>query len=129
MFRNSIILTLGLLTSSVALADGHGHWGHHHGHHHHHGGYYPAYGGTFFYPPAPVVEYVPAPPVYYAPPPVVRYAPAYVAPAPVYYGGGGNGLVGGIVGGMAGYGLSGGDPLATGLGAAAGALIGNGSRY
>lgn len=121
MFRKVMILTCGLLASSAAFADHGRHEGYHHHHHGHHHGhhYYPAYRERIVYAP-PVVQYVPAPPVYYAP------------PAPRYYGydqRSAQGLLGGMVGSAVGYEMGRGDPLAAGLGAAAGAWIGNGSRY
>jgi len=119
-----------LFFSAWASADGghhHGHHGHHHGHHGHHHDHWRHHGGY-------VREYIPVERVYYgAPvpyyaPPVVQYAPVPVpAPRIGYYDQRtGTGLVGGVVGGVVGYELGGGDPLATGIGAAAGALIGNG---
>ncbi len=86
--------------------------------------YYPRPRPVVTYVPRPVVTYVPRPRVYYAPPP----------PPPVYYGRpqyngyappGTAGLAGGVIGGVVGYGLGNGDPLATGIGAAAGAYFGN----
>ncbi|MGJ0484962.1 MAG: glycine zipper 2TM domain-containing protein [Methylomicrobium sp.] len=114
-----------MMLPAAAFADGWGHghghgWGHHHHHHGHHVDYYPA----------PVVQYYPQPVVsYYAPPPPP--AVVYQAPAPVpYYSGGGrpstNGLAGGVIGGVLGYQFGSGDPLATGIGAAAGSYLGNG---
>ncbi|MGZ0079010.1 hypothetical protein [Methylomonas sp. YC3] len=116
MLKTTTVIVLGLLVSSAALAD-HEHWGHHHGHHHH-GHYRPMYREeVVYYQPAPVVEYVPAP-QYYAPP-----------PPPAYYGydqRSPQGLLGGMVGSAMGYQLGNGDPIAAGIGAAAGALLGNG---
>ena len=123
MFRLTKIIAISLLFSSAAFADDDD-WGYR-PHHHHHHEYYPNYGGGVVYAPAPVVQYVPAPVVEYVP---VQpyYAPP---PAPVYYGydrRSPQGLVGGMLGSMMGYEFSGGDPVATGLGAATGAWMGNG---
>ncbi len=63
----------------------------------------------------PIQNYVPPPaPQYYTPPP--RYNYRQVSP---------QGLVAGIAGGVIGYEISNGDPIMTGVGAAAGALLGN----
>ncbi|OAI04472.1 hypothetical protein [Methylomonas methanica] len=124
MFRMTKIMLIGLLFSSVALADDD--WGEHRHHRHHHHGhgygreYYPAYPVERVYVPERVVEYVPMQQHYYAPPP----------PPPVRYGGydqrSPQGLVGGLVGSAMGYEMGRGDPLAAGIGAAAGSWIGNG---
>jgi hypothetical protein len=124
MFRMTKIMLIGLLFSSVALADDD--WGEHRHHRHHHHGhgygreYYPAYPVERVYVPERVVEYVPMQQRYYAPPP----------PPPVRYGGydqrSPQGLVGGLVGSAMGYEMGRGDPLAAGIGAAAGSWIGNG---
>ncbi|MBD9359981.1 hypothetical protein [Methylomonas fluvii] len=124
MFRVTKIMLIGLLFSSVALADDD--WGEHRHHRHHHHGhgygreYYPAYPVERVYVPERVVEYVPIQQRYYAPPP----------PPPVRYGGydqrSPQGLVGGLVGSAMGYEMGRGDPLAAGIGAAAGSWIGNG---
>lgn len=126
MFSILKIIVLGLLCSSTVWADddwGDHHRGHGHGHHHrHHHEGYPQYRREIVYMPAPVVEYVPVAPRYYAPPP----------PPPVSYYGydqrSPHGLMGSMVGGAVGYEVGRGDPLAAGIGAAAGAFIGNG-RY
>lgn len=128
MFRFVNIIVFGLLFSSSTFAD-HRHWDeHHHGHHHghhahhrHHGhGYYPRYREEIVYVPERIVEYVPAQPRYYAPPP----------PPPVSYyrydQRSTQGLIGGMAGSAMGYELGRGDPLAAGIGAAAGAWLGNG---
>lgn len=122
MFRIAKIVAVSLLLSPVAFADGHG-WGHHHHHHRHghHHDYYPRYREEIVYVPERVVEYVPAP-RYYAPPPPPP-------PPPSYYGYDQRkptGLVGGMVGSVMGYEMGRGDPLAAGIGAAAGAWLGNG---
>lgn len=121
MWNKTLIAVLSLAFSSAALAD-HDDWGHHGGHHrhHHHHGHYPEYRERVIYyqpAPPPVVEYVPAP-AYYAPVPQPHYY-QYDQRNP-------QGLVGGMVGSAMGYHFGGGDPLAAGIGAAAGALLGNG---
>jgi len=112
MFRMAKIILLSLSIVSAALADGD--WGEHHHHRHHHG--YPAYSVERVYVPERVVEYVPVERRYYAPP--VRYD-YYDQRSP-------QGLVGGLVGSAMGYEMGGGDPLAAGIGAAAGSWLGNG---
>lgn len=85
------------------------------------GGYYGGYYGrpqiNNYYMPPPVYNYYPQPPVAYYPPPRR------------YYGGYGwgpqMGMAGGAIGSALGYEMSGGDPVAAGIGAAAGALLGN----
>ncbi|MGY6277425.1 hypothetical protein [Methylomonas sp. MgM2] len=125
MSRITTFIIAGLLFSSSAWAD-RGEWrgGHHHHHHNHHrhhvDHYYPRHRDRVVYVPGRVVEYVPVQPRYYAPPP----------PAPVYYNRYDRrtpqGLVGGVIGSAMGYELGNGDPVAAGIGAAAGAWFGNG---
>lgn len=108
------ILIAGLLISSAAYADddwGEHHHGHGHGHHHGHG-YYPAYIQERVYVPVQQQYYAPPPP----PPPRYGY---YDQRSP-------QGMMGGLVGSAVGYEMGRGDPLAAGIGAAAGALLGNG---
>lgn len=123
MFRIASIVILALLSGSAALADDwdghyHGHHHHHHHRHHHYRDYddYPRYREEVVYVPERVVEYVPEAPRYYAPPPPPSY---YDQRSP-------QGLVGGMLGSVMGYQFGGGDPMAAGIGAAAGALLGNG---
>jgi len=125
MFRMSKIILLGLMFSSTVWADDDD-WDDR-------GGYrYPYYREEIIYAP-PVVEYVAPPVVEYIAPPVVEYVPAqpryYVPPPPVNYyrydQRSPQGLVGGMVGSALGYELGAGDPLAAGLGAAAGTWFGN----
>ncbi|MDD5274624.1 MAG: hypothetical protein PHR16_00905 [Methylovulum sp.] len=76
-----------------------------------------------------VVRYYPRPRPYYRE--AVRYypqPPRYVEPQRQIYQDprSTQGLAGGVVGSVFGYQLGGGDPLATGLGAAAGSYLGNG---
>ncbi|MBK8816945.1 MAG: hypothetical protein IPN42_16175 [Methylococcaceae bacterium] len=125
-------MALALVFSSQAIADGrwgyghhgHGHhgWGQHNHHDHHHGwgGGYPRQQVNNYYYPQPQANY------YYPQPPV-----AYYPQQPRYYGGRNDGrshqgLAGGVVGTVFGYELGNGDPLAAGLGAAAGSFLGNG---
>lgn len=89
----------------------HGHgWGHHH--HHHHYDYFPQPEVHYYYP-QPEVRYYQAPPVRY------YQQPRYSDPRSHL------GLAGGVIGSVFGYELGSGDPLATGLGAAAGSFFGN----
>lgn len=78
------------------------------------------YTENIIYVPERVVEYVPAQPRYYAPPPAppARYE-YYDRRTP-------QGLLGGLVGSAIGYEVGRGDPLAAGIGAVAGAWLGNG---
>ncbi len=85
-----------MLFNHVSFASGGGEK--RHGHHKHHGEHY--------YPPGQ----------YYGPQP----QPVYQDPRSH------QGLAGGVVGSVLGYELGNGNPVATGVGAAAGALIGNG---
>lgn len=90
-----------------------------HRHHHHH---YPYYREVDRYYPQPrpyyreVVKYYPQP-RYYAPPPQYQN---YRDPRST------QGLAGGVIGSVFGYQVGSGNPLATGLGAAAGSYLGNG---
>lgn len=111
------------LSASVSHAHGRDHH-HHHGHHHHH--FIPRPHVDYY--PAPIVHYYPAPPVAYVPvpppPPAVYYAQPPVNPG--YDQRSPQGLAGGVLGSVFGYELGKGDPIATGLGAAAGSYLGNG---
>ncbi len=80
-------------------------WGHHHGHHHHHHDYYPQ----------PQINYYPAPQINY------YQRQAQYSDDPRSH----QGLAGGVIGSVFGYELGSGDPIATGLGAAAGSFLGN----
>ena len=109
-----------ILFSPLSYADdddwghrGHG-WGHHrHGHHH----YYPQPEVHYYYPQPEVHYYYQQPPVRYYQQPQPRYS-GYDQRSPP-------GLAGGVIGSVFGYELGNGDPLATGLGAAAGSFFGN----
>ncbi|CAD6880962.1 hypothetical protein [Methylomonas albis] len=98
MFRLTSIVAMSLLVSPLALADGHGHGHGHHKHHAHYGEVERAYVQT--------------------PQPAPRYN-SYDQRST-------QGLLGGALGSAAGYEMSRGDPLGAGIGAAAGAWIGNG---
>ena len=128
-----------ILYSSISYADngrgwgshgrGHHGWGHH-GHHHEH--YYPRPQVNYYYA-EPRVHYYPQPQVHYYQQPQVHY---YPQPQPEYrpqqprYSGydqrSHQGLAGGVIGSVFGYEIGSGDPVATGLGAAAGSYLGNG---
>jgi hypothetical protein len=109
-----------ILYSAISYADddgygwrGHGHHGHHH--HHHRGHYYPP----------PQINYYPQPQIYYYPQPQAEYYPQQ----PRYSGyeqRSHQGLAGGVIGSVFGYEIGNGDPVAAGLGAAAGSYLGNG---
>jgi hypothetical protein len=90
-----VIALVMLFADTANASGGHGRERGHHQRHH----------GQHYYPPGQ----------YYGPP-----------PPPVYQDGRSHqGLAGGVVGGVLGYEVGNGNPLATGLGAAAGSLIGN----
>ena len=102
MFRITIIALFCLAFSPFALADDGEH--EHHGHHGHHN-YGPDDGG--YYGRAP--QNAPPPPRYN------NYDPRSH-----------QGLAGGVIGSVLGYEIGAGNPVATGLGAAAGSYLGNG---
>ncbi|MDD5460676.1 MAG: hypothetical protein PHG00_03425 [Methylococcales bacterium] len=105
---------------------GHGHgWGHHRHHHEH---YYPQPQINYY--PQPQINYYPPPQVNYYPQPQVNYYPQprvnYYPPQPRYDQRSHQGLAGGVIGSVFGYEIGNGDPVAAGLGAAAGSFLGNG---
>nr|WP_083930205.1 hypothetical protein [Methylovulum miyakonense] len=102
MFRITIFTLFCLAFSPLTSADGdeHEHHGHRHGHH--------------YYRPVERVYYERAP--QYAPP------PRYNSYDPRSH----QGLAGGVIGSVLGYELGAGNPIASGLGAAAGSYVGNG---
>lgn len=131
-----IVLAIAALFSAASYASGgyghRGEWEGHHGHHHEH--WHPQ--------PREVIRYYPPRPYYRE---VIKYYPPrprpiyreeihhYPAPRPQPYPyypqhdlRSSSGLAGGVVGSVFGYQLGNGDPLATGIGAAAGSMIGNG---
>ncbi|MDP2903997.1 MAG: hypothetical protein Q8N96_12985 [Methylovulum sp.] len=124
------IALLAIVYSAASPADGWGRHEHHHRHYHEVVKYYPRpYREVIRYYPRPqpyreVITYYPRPRVYAAP----VYYPAYPRPQYQSYQDprSTQGLAGGVVGSVFGYQIGGGDPLATGLGAAAGSYIGNG---
>lgn len=90
------------------------------------------------YPQQQVNNYYPQPQAnyYYQQPPVAYYQPQYYPPQPQYNNGGGyydnrshQGLAGSVVGDVLGYELGNGNPLAVGIGAAAGSFLGNGAGW
>jgi hypothetical protein len=92
------LIAVGLSLSTVSYASG-GDRGHHRGHRKHYNddrGYYP------------------------------QPQPGYYGPQPYQDPRSHQGLAGGVVGSVLGYEIGKGDPIATGLGAAAGSFIGNG---
>ena len=121
-----------ILYSSLSYADdddhgwehhGHGHhgWGHH-GHHHEH--YYPQPQINLLSATANKSTY-PQPQINYYPQPQAEYYPQQ----PRYSGydqRSHQGLAGGVIGSVFGYEIGNGDPVAAGLGAAAGSYLGNG---
>lgn len=113
----------------ISYADNWGHRGHHdhgwrhHGHHHHHHHDYYLQPQINYYP-QPQINYYPAPQINYYPQPQVNYyqRQAQYSEDPRSH----QGLAGGVIGSVFGYELGSGDPIATGLGAAAGSFLGNG---
>lgn len=101
MFRLMTLALFCFVFSSLTLAD-EGEHEHHHGRH----GYR-----------------------YYGPAGYYQRAPQYAPPPPRYYSNGQRshqGLAGSVVGSVLGYELGAGNPIVSGLGAAAGAYLGNG---
>jgi hypothetical protein len=124
MRKIPLLVALTALTVSYAtLSQAHdwGHEGHHHHHHHGHGHH--GWGGGWrnqgYYPQPQANNYYPQPPVNYYPP-----QPRY-QPDPRNH----QGLAGGVIGSVFGYEIGQGDPIAAGLGAAAGSFIGNSMHY
>lgn len=122
-----IALALLMISASVEASGGHdryyrGRGNGHHRHHHHHGHHH---GHDHYY----GRRYRPVERVYYREE-VVRYAPPpvyYQRPYPVqrYDYRSTEGRIGAAFGGVIGYELGRGDPLATGIGAAVGSFVGN----
>jgi len=104
MFKISVVALLCLVFPSLSSADEHEHHGHGHGHHHH------VLVERVYYQPVP--EYVSPPP----PPPA--HFNSYDQRSH-------QGLAGGVIGSVVGYELGSGNPIASGLGAAAGSYLGN----
>lgn len=131
------LIVCALVYSSASYADrdhyGRGGYGRYQGEMHGHGhGHHYAPRPQIIYYPAPQVHYYPAPPVHYYPQPQVNYYPqpqVNYYPRQAQYSGdqrSHQGLAGGVIGSVFGYELGSGDPLVTGLGAAAGSFLGNG---
>ncbi|MGZ8918005.1 MAG: hypothetical protein ACXW0T_07265 [Methylobacter sp.] len=118
------LIAVTLLYSSSAHASG-GYEHHDHGweHHHHHGHHHQPRERVYY---REVVRYYPQPqPRYYPQPEPRHYYPQpqyqhYQDPRST------QGLAGGVIGSVFGYQIGEGDPIATGLGAAAGSYLGNG---
>ncbi len=130
LFIIQLMMTGMLCAASPFVFADNDHWRHHHHHHH-----YPHYREVVRYYPQPrpyvrkVVKYYPQPRPYYRE--EVRHypqPPRYVEPQHQSYQDprSTQGLAGGVVGSVFGYQLGSGDPIATGLGAAAGSYLGNG---
>jgi hypothetical protein len=116
-------MTLALSTySGLSMADGE-HHRHGHGHHHREYGYYPQPAPGYYAQPAPNYYQQPAPVYYQEPRPQYYQQPQY-QPDPRSH----QGLAGGVIGSVLGYEIGSGDPIAAGLGAAAGSFLGNGMR-
>jgi hypothetical protein len=117
-----------ILYSSISYADdddhgwrGHGHhgWGHH-GHHRER--YYPQPQINYYQPPQ--IIYYPQPQIAYYPQPQTIYYPQQPRYSN-YDQRSHQGLAGGAIGSVFGYEIGNGDPVAAGLGAAAGSFLGN----
>jgi hypothetical protein len=105
-----------ILFSPLTYADsdsGHRGWGHHHHRYYDDDDYYVQPQVNYYYQ-QPEVRYYQQPPVRY------YQQPRYSSDPRSHQG-----LAGGVIGSVFGYELGGGDPLATGLGAAAGSFFGN----
>jgi hypothetical protein len=122
-----------ILYSSISYADDDDHgWGHHgHGHGHHGWGHHGHHRGHYYA--QPQINYYPQPQINYYPPPQINYYPQpqaeYYPQQPRYSGydqRSHQGLAGGVIGSVFGYEIGSGDPIAAGLGAAAGSYLGNG---
>lgn len=109
-----------ILFSPLSYGDsdsGHRGWGHHRHHHRRH-----HYVDDDYYEQPRVRYYYQQPPIqYYQQPPVRYYQQPRYSRDPRSH----QGLAGGVIGSVFGYELGSGDPLATGLGAAAGSFLGN----
>ncbi len=106
-----------ILFSPQSYADsdsGHRGWGHHHHRYYDDDDYYAQPQINYYYQ-QPEVRYYQQPPVRYYQQPQYSNDPRSH-----------QGLAGGVIGSVFGYEMGGGDPLATGLGAAAGSFLGNG---
>jgi len=115
------LTTSAILFSPLSYADGDsGHRGHGWGWGHHHHEYYAPPQINYY--PQPQINYYPAPQINYYPQPQVNYYQRQAQYDPRSH----QGLAGGVVGGVLGYEMGNGDPIATGLGAAAGSFLGNG---
>ena len=109
-----------ILYSSLSYADNDHGW---RGHGHHGGGHHGHHRENYY--PQPQINYYPQPQINYYPQPQVNYYPQQ----PRYSGydqRSHQGLAGGVIGSVFGYEIGSGDPVATGLGAAAGSFLGNG---
>lgn len=120
-----------MMYSSISYADRDDHgWG---GYGHHGRGHHGHYRGNYY--PQPQINYYPQPQIIYYPPPQVNYYPqpqVNYYPQPPRYSGynqrSSQGLAGGVIGSVFGYEMGNGNPVAAGLGAAAGSYLGNGWR-
>ena len=113
-----------IIYSSSSYADDDDHeWKGHRHHGHYQENYYPQPQINYY--PQPQINYYTPPQVIYYPQPQINYYP----PQPRYSGydqRSHQGLAGGVIGSVFGYEIGNGNPVAAGLGAAAGSYIGNG---
>jgi len=113
-----------IIYSSSSYADDDDHeWEGHRHHGHYQENYYPQPQINYY--PQPQINYYTPPQVIYYPQPQINYYP----PQPRYSGydqRSHQGLAGGVIGSVFGYEIGNGNPVAAGLGAAAGSYIGNG---
>jgi hypothetical protein len=117
------LLAAVILYSSISYADGDDYgW---RGHGHHGWGHHGRFRGNYY--PQPQINYYPQPQINYYQQPQVNYYPQQ----PRYSGydqRSHQGLAGGVIGSVFGYEMGNGNPVAAGLGAAAGSYLGNGWR-
>ena len=138
IINKTLALCLLLSVSLPTLADDDDYYRHeHYGEHRFHDDYDRGYGGGYPQPVYVQPAYVqPVAPAYYPPQPVApayyspaqTVAPGYYAPPPRFYGyqqPSPQGLLGQVIGGAMAYEMSNGNPVAAGIGAAAGAMLGH----
>lgn len=121
-----LVATMLYPTMSYAHGDDHDHHGHHGWRHRHHDNQdWGHHRNRGYYPEQQVNNYYPQHQGNYYP----QAQPQYYGPQPRHYGydpRSHQGLAGGVIGSVFGYEIGRGDPIAAGIGAAAGSFLGNG---